>query len=86
MGNGDTISAKDMRQWLQEEVRRVMKVAELQVRDATDFVTAYSSGELSAEQAMGRMMQYDTRWGEGVLLAAMPDENTPNEQISRSSN
>jgi hypothetical protein len=79
----DNLTPKDLRVWLRDETRWVLKEAELRIRDATDFVTAYSAGELSPEEAMKRRDQYDDRWGETKLVVAMPDEHTPNEEIIR---
>jgi hypothetical protein len=74
----DSLTPRDMRQWLQQEVLGVMKAAELRVKDATDFVTAYAVGEITPEQAMERLDRYQSRWQEpipGVAVAeGMSDE------------
>jgi len=40
-----TLTPTDLRQWLNQEVRDVMKAAELRIKDATDFVTLYATGK-----------------------------------------
>jgi hypothetical protein len=56
------LSADDMRSWLGEEVRSVLKECELRVRDATAFTTAYAAGELTPEEAHERLSRYGERW------------------------
>jgi hypothetical protein len=75
------LSKEEMRWWLGEEVRRVMKAADLQVRDATDFVTAYIAGRLSADEASARMYRYGSRWGESNLMTAMSKPNMSDDEI-----
>jgi hypothetical protein len=77
------IALADMAGWLRDEVRLVTKTAELQLKEATDFVTAYLTGKISGEEAMTRAMAYDRRWGESKLIAAMPDEATSDKEILR---
>jgi len=60
------LSAREMREWLLQEIRDSMKACELRVREATAFVTAYAVGELSPEQAMERLNKYEDRWGEAL--------------------
>ena len=60
------LSAEDMRVWLLDETRNVLKEAELRVREATEFTTAYAMGKLSPAQAHERMRKYDARWGEAL--------------------
>lgn len=78
----DTFTPAEMRQWLQREVREVMKAAELRIKDATDFVTGYATGEISAKQAAERMTQYDARWGEPIWGVSV-EENMSNAEILR---
>ena len=68
------LSAEEMRVWLLDETRNVLKEAELRVRDATEFTTAYAMGKLSPAQAHERLRRYDARWGEaleGVLCVEL---------------
>jgi hypothetical protein len=78
-----TITPADMRQWLGREIAHVMKEAELRVRDATEFVTAYASGEIAEKELSERMNRYDARWGETTLQAAMAGEQMGDEEILR---
>jgi hypothetical protein len=77
------LRADDLRVWLRDETRRVLKAAELQLRDATEFVTDYALGRITSEEVDDRMSRYGARWGESRLVAAMPHENTPDEEILR---
>jgi len=76
------LTPEDMRLWLRDEVRHVMKAADLQINDATDFVTAYLAGKLSPEQAAARMSRYDERWGERALEVVMNGETTNRQDIA----
>jgi hypothetical protein len=77
------LTREEMREWLHDEVKLVMKAADLQVRDATDFATAYIAGRINAEEASNRMFRYDCRWGESKLIAAMSDDKMSDEDILR---
>jgi hypothetical protein len=79
----NTLSPHEMGNWLREEVRRVMKTAELQITDATDFVTGYTTGKLSGKEATERFDRYGSRWGESPLISAMPKPGMSNEEILR---
>lgn len=74
-------SPKDMRNWLHDEVWRVTKAAELQIKDATDFVTAYEAGDLTPEEADQRWGSYLRRWSESPLEAINPNEGLTDEEI-----
>jgi hypothetical protein len=79
--DGDRYTPELIRLWLRHEVGRVMKAAELQIKDATDLASSYAIGAISTEEAQERMSRYDKRWGEHPLISAMPSEDTPNETI-----
>ena len=79
-GIPEYLSAADMRDWLSQEIRNATKALELRVRDATDFVTAYSAGELTPEQADERQWRYLHRWGE-ALPGAMAGDHVTDKQI-----
>lgn len=79
----NTITPTEMAGWFKDEVRLVSKTSELQLKEASDFVTAYLTGKISAEAAMDRKVSYEQRWGQSKLIAAMPDETTPNDEILR---
>lgn len=61
-----TLSVKDMQGWLRDEIRDSAKAHELRVKDATAFVTEYTEGKLTPEQAMDRLVEHDRRWGEAL--------------------
>jgi hypothetical protein len=79
-GIPEYLSAADMRNWLQQEIRNAAKAFDLRVREATDFVTAYSAGELTPEQADERQWRYLHRWGE-ALPGAMAFDHVSDRQI-----
>jgi hypothetical protein len=62
--SGDTISVEDMRGALKDEIREVMKAAELRVRALSEITTAYAAGELTPEQATDNYFRHMDKWGE----------------------
>lgn len=67
------LSVEEMRGWLLEETRNVLKESELRVREAAEFVTAYATNKLTPEEANRRLNEYDTRWSaalEGVYASS----------------
>lgn len=76
----DYLSVADMRQWLHQEIKDSAKAMELRLKEATDLVTAYSAGELTAEQADELHSRYYHRWGE-ALPGAMVNKGTTDEEI-----
>jgi hypothetical protein len=76
----DFPSPQEMEGWLQREIADVKKAAELRIKDATLFVTAYSKGEISKEQAEDRSYQYSRRWGEPIFGVSR-SEGLSDEQI-----
>ena len=82
----DHLSPQEMRDWLAQEIKDSAKAHELRVKEARAFVTAYASGEITGEEAMRRMHQYDRRWGEALYGAMSRDDATDKsilEQIDR---
>jgi hypothetical protein len=78
----ETLSPQEMQGWLREEIRDSAKAHELRVKEATEFVTAYASGKISAEEAADRLHQYDKRWGE-ALYGATASPGVSDEAIVR---
>lgn len=60
------LSVDDMQKWLQQELADLAKATELRTREATAFVTAYTSGAISAKEAERRFCDYGERWGEAL--------------------
>jgi hypothetical protein len=77
------LTPEDMRDWFQRELGDLTKEFELRVRDATDFVTAYRLGEITPEEAMDRLFQYEARWGESRLPYPWIREKMTNDEIVR---
>jgi len=72
----DYLSANDMRSWLRQELRDIAKASELRTREATEFVTAYALGEMTAKEADDRHTQYHRRWGEALPGICVTDTVT----------
>ena len=79
-GIPEYLSAADMRDWLRQEIKDSAKAMDLRIREATDFVTAYSAGDITPEQADERQSRYYHRWGES-LPGATVGEGISDEQI-----
>jgi hypothetical protein len=60
------LSVKEMRGWLDQEIKDSLKACELRVKEATALVTAYAMGELTPRGASERLTQYEDRWGEAL--------------------
>ena len=71
-----TLSVKDMQDWLRQEIRDSAKAHELRIKGATEFVTAYSEGKLTSEQAMEALLRHDLRWGEALYGASAAEGKT----------
>jgi hypothetical protein len=70
---GDFMSVAEMREWFAQEQKDLDKARELRIKEATGFIEAYSRGELTPKEAMGRLIAYEDRWGEPLGVAsAMP--------------
>jgi len=67
--NQGLLSPQDLQVWLAQEVRDSAKAHELRTKEATDFVTRYASGKLSAEGAAEALYRHDQRWGEALFGA-----------------
>jgi hypothetical protein len=76
----DEMTPAYMREWLESEVQEVMKAAHLRIKDATDFVTRFAAGELSAAEANERYRTYFFRWPE-ALPGVSPHPEMSDEQI-----
>jgi len=74
-------SAQDMQTWLAQEIIDSAKAFELRVREATGFVTAYSLGQLTPEQADEMHSRYEHRWGE-ALAGVNATPNLTDEEIT----
>jgi hypothetical protein len=76
----DTMSVKDMQEWLQEQIRDSERAHELRIKEASGFVSEYAQGKLTHEQAIERMKQYDLRWG-APLFGASAAPGISDEEI-----
>lgn len=71
-----------MKRWLELETADVKRAAELRLKEAAGFVTAYSNGEISAKEAAERQYEYQNRWGE-ALPGVWRSEGVPDDVILR---
>lgn len=87
MANGtpddDYLSPKDMRSWVEQEIREVAKAAELRHKELNDLATAYEQGKLTPEQADERRDHYQHRWGEALRGTAGNPNLTDEEILAR---
>ena len=64
--NPQYLSPEEMQQWLRQEIADSTRALELRVRQAVDFVTAYTSGQTTPEQADQQYWLFQHRWGEAL--------------------
>jgi hypothetical protein len=69
-----------MRNWLDQEIRDIAKANDLRLRQATDLVTAFALGDLTADEAEQRLLAYQTRWDE-ALPGVYASPSLTDEQI-----
>jgi hypothetical protein len=81
MGDEDHPTPKDLQAWLTQETVELAKALELRLRDAQDFVTRYSAGELTAKQAMERFDRYVERWGDSPIPGVSMSEEMTNAEV-----
>ena len=80
--DSDFPSPQEMTGWLQREIADIKKASELRIKDAQAFVSAYSKGEISAQEAEERSHQYSRRWGD-ALPGTLRSEGLSDEEILR---
>jgi hypothetical protein len=73
---------KEMSGWLEREIADIHKAGELRIKDAARFVTAYSRGDLSKEEAEEASFKYAQRWGD-VFPGIMRSEGLNDDEIVR---
>jgi hypothetical protein len=81
-GDRGYATPQDMQDWLYQEIRDCTKALDLRLRDATDFVAAYASGKLSAEETASRLFRYRERWGDALCGATAGDNSKDDDIIS----
>ena len=77
----DDLTPDQMRNWLRQEIADLSKAMELRIRDATDFVTAYAVGEITAKEAAARLDGYLDRWGDDTIPGVKVTDRMTNEEI-----
>jgi hypothetical protein len=72
-----------MQRWLEREIVDIKRAAELRIKDATEFVTAYSKGEISRDEAADRSFAYAERWGDAIPGVARSQDLSDEEILAR---
>jgi hypothetical protein len=72
----DPLTPADMLHWLKDEASLVAKAAEMRIREATDLVTAYATGEITAAEANKRFYGYSRRWGDAIYGVSSTEGKT----------
>jgi hypothetical protein len=75
----DVLTPAEVARWAQQEIVKTTKAFELRVKEATELVTRYADGHISAEEAKRRIVAFDRRWGEA--LYGVTDGNVSNDEI-----
>jgi hypothetical protein len=65
--DSETLTPREMSDWLSQELADVNKARDLRVKQATELVEGYHRGELSPEQATQALLAYDLRWGDALF-------------------
>jgi hypothetical protein len=73
-------SPKDMREWVQQEIKDSAKAHQLRTKELESLATAYEAGKLTPAQADEAKGRYEHRWHEALPGAYALDHLT-DEQI-----
>jgi hypothetical protein len=76
-----TLTPDEMRDWLRQEIRDLTKAFELRINDATDFVTSYALGEITATDASNRLSAYQHQWGDSPISGVTVRDSMSNSEI-----
>jgi hypothetical protein len=80
LDESEHLTPKETQTWLQEEIAQLSKAMELRTKEATALATAFTKGEISAEEAGEQRWKYTQRWGE-ALPGVMSMNGMTDEQI-----
>lgn len=72
---------EDAISWLRMEISHLSKAMELRLTEATDFVTAYASGQITIRELIDRMNVYTRRWGDTPVPGVHLHDGMANEEI-----
>jgi hypothetical protein len=78
----DLMTTEEFQGWLKQEIRDSAKAHELRIKDATAFVTAYTEGKLTAEEAQEHLYRYDRRWGEALFGTTVWEGTTDSDILT----
>ena len=76
------LSAQDMRNWAQREIKDVAKAHELRMQELMNLVGAYSAGEISAEKADELKERYHHRWGDALPRRSATEGATDDQLLA----
>ena len=65
-------SPVQVREWMHQEIADIMQASGLRLKELTDFVSAYSAGEITPLELRRRQIAYIRRWRE-----ALPGPDVP---------
>ena len=74
---------KEMKEWLEREIREITKAAELRIKNATSFIDGYATGKLSGQEAAEELFRYSRRWGDALPGVARSDGLDDTEILAR---
>jgi hypothetical protein len=77
----DDCTVEDMTSWLHQETLELTKAMELRMKEATDFVSAFASGRITAQEAENRLQRYQDRWGDSAVPGVTIVEGMTDEDI-----
>lgn len=80
------LTQADLEEWIKRETAAVEEEYRLRVKEATDLVSQFLSGQISQEEANDRYWRYQQRWGDPLTstdaahhdsLTQFPEDTTP---------
>jgi hypothetical protein len=77
----EPISVKDMKDALADEIREVMKDAQLRIQEFSALAAAYAAGEITPHEATDRYMEYKDKWGDPLPGVKRSSKYLSDEEI-----
>jgi hypothetical protein len=78
----ESFSVRDLNSELADEMREVMKAAQIRIRKLTDLTVAYASGEISPNEAWEAYCQHKDNWGDALPGVTRDIRNLTDEEIT----
>jgi len=81
----DLFTPAEMVEFLRDEILTVNRATELRLREFSEFVTAYTKGEITPEEANERFSRHSSRWRDAIHGGLLvPPGGISDEEIYRS--